>query len=190
MGVAGVRPTTSPRAGVRPRTSRRPTLCGVRGGPLNHAVYDQLKERLLEGRYAGGQRCRPRPAPRVRGQQAARDGGAAPAVGDGMIEIVPQVGCRVARYDLARGRGLLRRVRRLRGHDRRDRRAAAHRRAARRAGRDLRADRRTAGRAATPRSGPTATGSGTDGSTRPSTRWRSPGSWPRPAGACGTCPTS
>ena len=26
------------------------------GSRLNHAVYDQLKERLLEGRYAAGER--------------------------------------------------------------------------------------------------------------------------------------
>ena len=29
------------------------------GGPLNHAVYDLLKERLLEGRYAAGTRLPP-----------------------------------------------------------------------------------------------------------------------------------
>jgi DNA-binding GntR family transcriptional regulator len=44
--------------------------------------------------------------------------------GDGLIEIVPQVGSRVATFTPPRGQRLLRHVRRLRRHHRRHRRAA------------------------------------------------------------------
>ena len=58
--------------------------------------------------------------------------------GDGLIEIVPQVGSRVATFTPREVERLLRHVRRLRRHDRRHRRAAPHHTAARRAGEDLR----------------------------------------------------
>ena len=88
-----------------------------------------------------------RPAPRARREQAAGDGGATPPVGrrhdrDRAAGRLPG-----DRLRPARDRGLLPRVRRLRGQHRRHRGAAAHRRAARRARRDLRPDRCAAGRA-------------------------------------------
>jgi DNA-binding GntR family transcriptional regulator len=69
------------------------------GSRLNHAVYDQLKERLLEGRYAAGERLSTEALRTEFGvskqpvMEAMRR-----LAGDGLIEIVPQVGSRVATY--------------------------------------------------------------------------------------------
>jgi DNA-binding GntR family transcriptional regulator len=68
---------------------------------LNHAVYDQLKERLLEGRYAAGERLSTEVLRTEFGvskqpvMEALRR-----LSGDGMIDILPQVGSKVATYDL------------------------------------------------------------------------------------------
>src|SRR3954454_5305964 len=71
------------------------------GGPLNHAVYDLLKERLLEGDYAAGTRL---PTDDLRLQLGVSKQPVMEALrrlsADGMIEIVPQVGCLVTGYDL------------------------------------------------------------------------------------------
>jgi DNA-binding GntR family transcriptional regulator len=82
-----------------------PTSSGValhRGGSrLNHAVYDQLKERLLEGRYTAGERLS---TEALRTEFGVSKQPVMEALrrlsGDGLMEIVPQVGSRVARYDL------------------------------------------------------------------------------------------
>jgi DNA-binding GntR family transcriptional regulator len=66
---------------------------------LNHAVYDQLKERLLDGRYQAGERLSPEVLRTEFGvskqpvMEALRRLSA-----DGLIEIVPQVGSRVATF--------------------------------------------------------------------------------------------
>lgn len=70
------------------------------GSPLNHAVYDLLKERLLEGYYAGGTRI---PTDDLRIELGVSKQPVMEALrrlsADGMIEIVPQVGCLVTGYD-------------------------------------------------------------------------------------------
>ena len=69
------------------------------GSRLNHAVYDQLKERLLEGRYTAGERLSTEALRTEFGvskqpvMEAMRR-----LAGDGLIEIVPQVGSRVATF--------------------------------------------------------------------------------------------
>src|SRR4029079_8661472 len=69
------------------------------GSRLNHAVYDQLKERLLEGRYTAGERLSTEALRTEFGvskqpvMEALRR-----LAGDGLVEIVPQVGSRVATY--------------------------------------------------------------------------------------------
>ena len=71
------------------------------GSRLNDAVYDQLKERLLEGRYAAGERVS---AETLRLEFGVSKQPVMEALrrlsSDGLMEIVPQVGSRVARYDL------------------------------------------------------------------------------------------
>lgn len=68
---------------------------------LNHAVYDQLKERLLEGRYTAGARLSTEALRLEFGvskqpvMEALRR-----LSGDGMIEILPQVGSQVTTYGL------------------------------------------------------------------------------------------
>src|SRR5262249_17456024 len=80
-----------PLATALPRTGRR----------LNHAVYDQLKERLLEGRYAAGERLSTEGLRTEFGiskqpvMEALRR-----LAADGLVEILPQVGSRVAEYSL------------------------------------------------------------------------------------------
>jgi DNA-binding GntR family transcriptional regulator len=76
----------SPRRGRRPGYAQGMTNAQsvplARGASrLNHAVYDQLKERLLEGRYAAGERL---------STEALRM----------EFEVLPQVGSRVTTYDL------------------------------------------------------------------------------------------
>jgi DNA-binding GntR family transcriptional regulator len=70
------------------------------GGPLNHAVYDLLKERLLEGRYPAGTRL---PTDDLRIELGVSKQPVMEALrhlsADGMIQIVPQVGCIVTGYD-------------------------------------------------------------------------------------------
>ena len=83
-----------------PRRPRRAPL--HRGGSrLNDAVYDQLKERLMEGRYEAGERVS---AEALRLEFGVSKQPVMEALrrlsGDGLMEIVPQVGSRVARYDL------------------------------------------------------------------------------------------
>jgi DNA-binding GntR family transcriptional regulator len=68
---------------------------------LNHAVYDQLKERLLDGRYTAGQRLS---TEELRTEFGVSKQPVMEALrrlsGDGLIEIQPQVGSRVSTYDL------------------------------------------------------------------------------------------
>jgi DNA-binding GntR family transcriptional regulator len=71
------------------------------GGPLNHAVYDVLRERLLEGRYPAGTRL---PTDDLRAELGVSKQPVMEALrrlaADGMVQIVPQVGCLVTGYDL------------------------------------------------------------------------------------------
>jgi DNA-binding GntR family transcriptional regulator len=66
---------------------------------LNHAVYDQLKERLLDGRYAARERIS---TEALRTEFGVSKQPVMEALrrlsGDGMIEILPQVGSRVATF--------------------------------------------------------------------------------------------
>lgn len=82
-----------------PVTSPQPLNRGT--SRLNHAVYDQIKERLLEGRYAGGQRLS---TEELRVEFGVSKQPVMEALrrlsGDGLIEILPQVGSRVSTYDL------------------------------------------------------------------------------------------
>jgi DNA-binding GntR family transcriptional regulator len=71
------------------------------GSRLNDAVYDQLKERLMEGRYTVGERVS---AETLRIEFGVSKQPVMEALrrlsSDGLMEILPQVGCRVSRYDL------------------------------------------------------------------------------------------
>jgi DNA-binding GntR family transcriptional regulator len=82
-------------------TEPQPTRLDRGGSRLNHAVYDQLKERLLEGRYAAGERLSTE-ALRIEfgvSKQPVMEA-LRRLSGDGMIDILPQVGSEVATYDL------------------------------------------------------------------------------------------
>nr|WP_183658643.1 GntR family transcriptional regulator [Prauserella isguenensis] len=71
------------------------------GSRLNNAVYDQLKDRLMEGTYAAGERLS---AEALRVEFGISKQPVMEALrrlaGDGMVEIVPQVGSRVMTYHL------------------------------------------------------------------------------------------
>lgn len=101
----GVRGTTAGhgQAGDYPGavTDAQPIPLNRGSSRLNHAVYDQLKERLLEGRYAAGERLS------TEGLRTEFGVSKQPVMealrrlsGDGMIDILPQVGSRVATYAL------------------------------------------------------------------------------------------
>ena len=98
------------------------------GGRLNHAVYGELRERLLSGRYAAGARLSTEELRTEFGvskqpvMEALRRLSA-----DGMVEIVPQVGSLVAVHEPTRNRRLLPDVQRIRGRHRRHRCTAPHR---------------------------------------------------------------
>lgn len=83
-------------AALREATSRHRS-----GGRLNDTVYDQIKERLMEGRYGPGERLS---AETLRLEFGVSKQPVMEALrrlsSDGLMEIVPQVGSRVARYDL------------------------------------------------------------------------------------------
>ena len=70
------------------------------GGRLNDTVYDQLKERLMEGRYGAGERLS---AETLRLEFGVSKQPVMEALrrlsSDGLMDIIPQVGSRVARYD-------------------------------------------------------------------------------------------
>jgi DNA-binding GntR family transcriptional regulator len=69
---------------------------------LSHRTYELIKERLLDGRYAGGERLSVDALKTEFGvskqpvMEALRRLSA-----DGLVEIIPQVGCQVARYSAA-----------------------------------------------------------------------------------------
>ena len=103
-GALSERPTTSGYArgvSLEPSDAASNAVAALhRGGSrLNHAVYDQLKERLMEGRYAAGERLSTEALRTEFGvskqpvMEAMRR-----LAGDGLIEIVPQVGSRVATF--------------------------------------------------------------------------------------------
>lgn len=82
------------------RVSRPQTVRLDRGASrLNHAVYGQLKERLLDGRYKAGERLS---AAELRTEFDVSKQPIMEALrrlsGDGLIDIIPQVGSRVASY--------------------------------------------------------------------------------------------
>jgi DNA-binding GntR family transcriptional regulator len=89
-----------PRSYPSPVTDPRPAAFARGGSRLNHAVYDQLKERLLEGRYPAGTRLSPEDLRTEFGvskqpvMEALRR-----LSNDGMVEILPQVGSRVMTYE-------------------------------------------------------------------------------------------
>lgn len=82
-------------------TDPQPTRLDRGASRLNHAVYDELKERLLEGRYAAGERLS---TEALRTEFGVSKQPVMEALrrlsGDGMIDILPQVGSKVATYDL------------------------------------------------------------------------------------------
>lgn len=75
-------------------------LSALRGGArLGSVVYDLLKERLLEGRYAGNEQL---PVEALRTEWGVSKQPVMEALrrlsADGLVTIIPQVGCRVATY--------------------------------------------------------------------------------------------
>ena len=100
--VSDGRPGKVARRGyARPVTEPMHTPLRRGASRLNHAVYDQLKERLLEGRYAAGERLS------TEGLRVEFGVSKQPVMealrrlaGDGLVEVVPQVGSLVATYDL------------------------------------------------------------------------------------------
>ena len=90
-----------PRGGGGSETIAQITALRRTGGPLNHAVYDMLRERLLEGRYPAGTRL---PTDDLRAELGVSKQPVMEALrrlaADGVVQIVPQVGCLVTGYDL------------------------------------------------------------------------------------------
>ena len=90
-----------PRSGSGSETIAQITPLRRTGGPLNQAVYDVLRERLLEGRYPAGTRL---PTDDLRAELGVSKQPVMEALrrlaADGMVQIVPQVGCLVTGYDL------------------------------------------------------------------------------------------
>ena len=122
MTTPGRRP-----AGGRTRAGARP-VAAASGKRLAPVVYEMLKERLLEGTYQAGERLS------VETLKTEFEVSKQPVMealhrlaADGLVEIVPQVGCRVVRLPAAGGHGLLRDLRCHGRCGRRGRRAAAHR---------------------------------------------------------------
>lgn len=82
-------------------TDPQPVPLNRAGSRLNTVVYDQLKERLLDGRYAAGDRLSTEDLRVEFGvskqpvMEALRR-----LANDGLVEILPQVGSRVARFAL------------------------------------------------------------------------------------------
>jgi len=86
--------------------SRLPTkvptgnLAARRGMRLGSVAYEQIKEQLLEGRWAAGERLS---LETFKAQLGASKQPVMEALrrldADGLVEIIPQVGCRVAAYD-------------------------------------------------------------------------------------------
>jgi DNA-binding GntR family transcriptional regulator len=102
VSTNGATTNNSARSGYSLRVTDPQTTRLDRGSSrLNHAVYDQLKERLLEGRYAAGERLS---TEALRTEFGVSKQPVMEALrrlsGDGMIDILPQVGSRVATYDL------------------------------------------------------------------------------------------
>ena len=93
MTTPGRRP-----AGGRTRSGARP-VAAASGKRLAPVVYEMLKERLLEGTYQAGERLS------VETLKTEFDVSKQPVMealhrlaADGLVEIVPQVGCRVVRF--------------------------------------------------------------------------------------------
>jgi DNA-binding GntR family transcriptional regulator len=95
--------------GQQDQTSRYSSLVDMqnsasplrRATRLNDAVYDQIKERLMEGAHPAGERLSPE-ALRIEfgiSKQPVMEA-LRRLAGDGMLEIVPQVGSRVKTYSL------------------------------------------------------------------------------------------
>lgn len=89
----------APRGYAARVSSAAPTPLDRGASRLNHAAYDQLKERLLEGRYVAGERLS---TEELRIEFGVSKQPVMEALrrlsGDGLIEILPQVGSRVATY--------------------------------------------------------------------------------------------
>ena len=137
-----------PRGGGGSETIAQITALRRTGGPLNHAVYDMLRERLLEGRYPAGTRL---PTDDLRAELGVSKQPVMEALrrlaADGVVQIVPQVGSAWSPATTCTRSRTSTCVWRLRRQHRRHRGAPAHRRPARRARRDIRADRCTTQRA-------------------------------------------
>jgi DNA-binding GntR family transcriptional regulator len=78
----------------------RPALSDRSGGRLAGHVYEEIKEGLLEGRYEAGERLQVEALRRDFGvsKQPVMDA-LRRLSGDGLVEIIPQVGCRVVTHD-------------------------------------------------------------------------------------------
>jgi DNA-binding GntR family transcriptional regulator len=77
----------------------RYTLAGEQPSRLRHRTYELIKERLLDGRYAGGERLSVDALKTEFGvsKQPVMDA-LRRLSADGLVEIIPQVGCQVTRY--------------------------------------------------------------------------------------------
>jgi DNA-binding transcriptional MocR family regulator len=142
------------------------------GGPLNQAVYDVLRERLLEGRYPVGTRL---PTDDLRAELGVSKQPVMEALrrlaADGMVQIVPQVGCLVAGYDLHEVEDFYLALKAASPAPRRfGGPTSSSPSSARSLGRSVHC-----AASAMPRSGRVAIGCGIGGSTMPSARWRSHG---------------
>jgi DNA-binding GntR family transcriptional regulator len=82
------------------RDGRRSAVPDRSGGRLAGHVYEEIKERLLEGRHGAGERLQVETLKSEFGvsKQPVMDA-LRRLSGDGLVEIIPQVGCRVVSYD-------------------------------------------------------------------------------------------
>lgn len=102
MGTGDTHRRYESRAGYPPPVVDPQPVPLRRGGSrLNDAVYDQLKERLLEGSHPAGSRLSTEELRTEFGvsKQPVMEALRRLAI-DGMVEILPQVGCRVSTYSL------------------------------------------------------------------------------------------
>ena len=90
---------------AEPEGVRRPVASAATGTPptrLSYRTYELIKERLLDGRYAAGERLSVDALKTEFGvsKQPVMEALRRLSV-DGLVEIIPQVGCQVARYTTA-----------------------------------------------------------------------------------------
>ena len=157
------------------------------GQRLGTVVLDELKERLLSGQYAAGSRISIE-------EVKAEFGVSKQPVMDamrrleaiGIVQIVPQSGCRVARYTSQEILDFFNLFGSFEGEIAAAAASSTHRRTARSSSTPRGSASPTSSTAPTPPPAPAGTGSSTASSTWSSTTWRTPASWPSSANACGT----